>query len=115
MKKFLWPGMGRRDDLPSSVATQISHIPAGRLPGAEVFARRSQTPLLCRDGLQLAFSYPHFIPFGLPGGIRIDRGPFATGPCFSRKGHASRFPGCITGPCKLLLTYQPGSAQFITT
>lgn len=82
----------------ASPATLSGHTHAWSLPRAPGFARRSQTPLLHRDGPQLASSHPHSFPLGLPGGLSTDRGPFATGPCFSRRGQGSGFSGCIIGP-----------------
>lgn len=113
-KRFLLARSGEEGGPPRSVATWRGHTPARSLPAVAGFAERGQTPLLRREGHQLASGHTHSFPLGLPGAIRTDRGLFATVPCFSRSGQGCRFLGPITGPCKLLLPNQLGSAPFIT-
>lgn len=100
MKRFLCPEVERRGLLQLSSYRKQPHTCREPAWSCTV-CQKEPDPSLCRDGPQLASNHPHSFPLSLPGGISPNGEPFATGPCFSWSGQGSRFPGFITGLCKI--------------
>lgn len=110
MKRLHWSGVRRGRPCPAQQPPGVAtHLQEACL-GLQDLQKKSD--LYSVQGWALTCSLTLFPWVFLEGSAQTE-GHFATSPCFSRRGQGSIFPGCIAGPCKLLLAHQPCPAQSI--